>query len=142
MKAQTPILLPLTDEAKAAVRDDETVRITTFPFRIGRECRSGLQDNPWHSFDRRRHGTSPHNDCYLHDLGEKLQISREHLQIEKRDDGAYEIFDRGSMCGTVVDGDHIGGDNKRTRYPLHNGSIIIFGSQSSPYVFKFLYPSG
>ena len=88
--------------------------------------------------DHRSTANAPNNDYYIFDTGRYLNISREHLQIEQKEDGSYEILDRGSTCGTYVDDNHIGGDNGKARYPVKKGSIVILGTSGSPYVFKFL----
>lgn len=144
MNNQTPILLPLTEEARESINENEVeIKIYKFPFRIGRQSRSGIiNDNKEYEFDRRNPGNSPNNDCYLIDDGKHLNISREHIQIEKKDDDTYEILDRDSSCGTIVDGHNIGKPHKAERYPLKNGSIIVIGTPKSPYVFKFVLPSG
>lgn len=140
MSNPVPTLSPLTDEARNSIKEGE-IKINKFPFRIGRQSRSGINNIQGLEFDRRMPGNTPNNDCYLIDKGQLLNISREHLQIEKKEDNTYEILDRGSACGTTIDDHHIGGNNKIVCYPVKNGSIIIFGAPKSPYVFKFSSPS-
>jgi hypothetical protein len=140
LKTTVPVLHPLTTEAREAIKEEE-ISIDKFPFRIGRESRRGTGNVQEGEFDRRKHGSSPDNDYYLIDNGEQLTISREHLQVEKREDNTYEVLDRESMCGITVD-DHIIGNNSRTKhYPVTNGSIIIIGTPKSPYMFKFISPA-
>jgi hypothetical protein len=141
LKKPVPVLYPLTEEAEQSIKDRE-IKLDKFPFRIGRQSRSNGRNGSGGKFDRRLPGNSPNNDYYLIDGGRHLNISREHLQIEKREDGSYEVLDRGSTCGTSVDDHHIGGSNKKVRYPLKKGSILVLGTPGSPYVFKFLLSSG
>jgi len=65
-----------------------------------------------------------------------LQISREHFAIE-RATGSYFLVDRGSACGTIVAGRHIGGDRAGGRTELRSGDEIVVGTDGSPYVFRF-----
>lgn len=50
-------------------------------------------------------------------------MSREHFMIDHRDAG-YVLVDRASTCGTIVEGETVGGERKG-------------GTSRSPYVFKF-----
>ncbi len=140
MKNIVPVLYPLTTEAKESIKEGE-ISITKFPFRIGRESRSGEENVQGLEFDRRKHGSSPDNDYYLVDNGKHLNISREHLQIEKRDDNTYEIIDRGSVCGISIDDNYIGKNSRTMHYPITNGSIVVIGTSRSPFMFKFIIPS-
>ena len=87
--------------------------------------------------DRRDPSTPPNNDLYLLDLGGAYQVSREHFQIEKTPSGTFELFDRGSTCGTLVDDVLVGGQHKTGSRTLHDGSIIVVGNARSNYKFKF-----
>lgn len=91
--------------------------------------------------ERRKKGDPPNNDLYLIDRGKLLNVSREHFQIDKKEDGTYEVVDRGSACGTIVANHVVGGHDKGGRYPLEDGNIIIVGTPKSPFVFKFLSSS-
>lgn len=138
MDKTIPVLHPLTEEARNSIQEDD-IEINKSPFRIGRQSRSGtVNGGNGHEFDRRDPDNSSNNDCYLIDRGKHLNISREHLQIEKKDDDTYEIMDLNSSCGTTVDGHDIGGSHKGERYPIKDGSIIVIGTHRSPYVFKFV----
>jgi predicted component of type VI protein secretion system len=88
--------------------------------------------------ERRRTGAPPNNDVYLLDTTEKLQISREHFQIEQRADGSFELVDRGSACGTRVGNRAIFDGDKGGRCELKPGDSITLGINSSPYVFRFV----
>ncbi|MCX7591058.1 MAG: FHA domain-containing protein [Kiritimatiellae bacterium] len=131
------VLRPLTLEAREAINRDE-VRIRTFPFRVGRESRMGLVHGVFQSLERRKLTTPPNNDLYVMDRGKRLQISREHFQIERNTDGSFVLVDRGSACGTIVDDQVVGGDDKGGRCPIRNGSVIVVGTSASPYRFQFL----
>jgi len=136
MEVVYPVLRPLTSEARASLQRDEIV-LRSFPFRVGRESRFGLVHGKLRSMERRQRAMPPNNDLYLIDNEELLNISREHFQIELADDGSYAIVDRGSTCGTIVDGAKIGRDASSVRCRLKSGTKIVVGLPDSPYVFEF-----
>jgi len=140
MDSATPHLKPLNDIARSAVQRD-TVPIDRLPFRVGRESRVGLVDGAYQTLERRKGGGAPNNDLYLIDRGEKLNVSREHFQIEKSADGSFSLFDRGSACGTHVDDVFVGGHDRPGRLPLKHGSRIQVGTRHSPYLFEFVLPA-
>lgn len=136
------VLEPLTLEARSALpqclRSITYVMIHKLPFRIGRESRvrptkGGLErvERPSLADD-----CASNNDLYLVDSGEKLNISREHLQIELRD-GNYVVADRGSACGTHVGDSAIGGDGQLGVSHLCDGDTITIGTKTSPYQYRF-----
>lgn len=132
----TALLIALTDEARQALGGRERVVIDRLPFRIGRESRvSGSTPRPQIQ-ERRRHGSPPNNDLYLLDNGERRHISRTHLQIEQAIDGGLLVRDRGSACGTQVDGQQIGGMDRAGVASVREGSEIIIGTPASPYRFR------
>jgi len=143
MKDAEAMLYPMTEEAGQAIPGDKVV-IGAFPFRVGRECRQGVVHREFQGVDRRkdRAGGIPNNDLYLLDRYELLNVSRQHFQIEKKEDGSYELVDHGSMCGTIVEGHAIGGEDKGGRCPLKDSDTITVGTSSSPFVFKFVVSSG
>jgi len=69
-------------------------------------------------------------------LGEVVNVSREHFQIEQ-DARDYVLVDRGSACGTIVEGRPVGGDRAGRRIALHDQDLIIVATSHSPLVFKF-----
>ncbi len=139
MNTTVPILRPLTEEARKSLQRDER-RIDHFPYRVGRERRVALIAGEYRSIERREGDAPPTNELYLLDLGEKLNVSREHFQIEQDPDGGYALLDRGSACGTIVDGQPVGGQDRGGRCPLKNGSQIRVGISTSPYLFEFVIP--
>ncbi len=126
-------LKAMTPEAQACLGASQ-LKISMYPFRVGRGSR--VRHVPI-SVDRRRLGTAPSNDLYLQETGKVLNISREHFQIERRGD-AYYLVDRGSACGTLLEGTVIGGDRAGGQQQLSNGDVIIVGTSESRYVFKFV----
>jgi predicted component of type VI protein secretion system len=66
-----------------------------------------------------------------------LNISREHFLIEHQN-GNYFIVDRGSSCGTIVEGTTLGDKRQSVSRKLENQDVIIVGSSRSKFVFKFL----
>lgn len=129
------LLIPLTDEARKALDGRDHVEIDRLPFRIGRESRLALVRGELTYMERRKGHRPPNNDLYLIDEGQLLNISREHLQIDKGSDGGFLVLDRGSACGTHVDGSSIGGKDRTGALALKNDSEIIIGTRDSPYRF-------
>jgi pSer/pThr/pTyr-binding forkhead associated (FHA) protein len=136
MKDSAAILRALTPEARKAMGQEE-VRIDTFPFRVGRESRMGVVHGSVKILERRKYSGTPNNDLYLVDQGKVLNISRQHFQIEKTGPEQYELVDRGSACGTIVGNEAIGGRDQGGRCALQDGNVIVVGTDSSPYAFKF-----
>lgn len=135
------VLKALTVEAMEAVpssqRVGEYVVIRSFPFRVGRESRLRRTDGRIERIERAKMAErEPGNDLYLLDKGKLLNISREHLQLEKTS-GGYQLVDRGSACGTRVAGRSVGGEARGGRCELQDGDEIVFGTGSSPYRFTF-----
>lgn len=130
-----PVLVPLTDQARTALGGLDHVVIDRLPFRIGRESRMAMVDGKLLYMERRKGQAAPNNDLYLFDTGELMNISREHLQIEMTGDGEFQVYDRGSACGTHVDGKSTGGMDRKGRLTLKDGSEIVIGTASSPYRF-------
>ena len=126
-------LLALTDEARDALKGDRW-HIERFPFKVGRETRAGRGAAPP---DERRRGIAPQlNDIYILDRRTELDVSREHFQIEA-EAGRHELVDRGSACGTIVEGRTLGGERQGGRGPLDDHDVIIVGTSGSPFIFKF-----
>jgi len=125
----------LTHEAKAALGAAE-IEIIDFPWRVGRENRKMQWTDKGVRSERRVIDTKPNNEVYLYENSEPMNVSREHFQIEREGDG-FVLVDRKSTCGTIVEGDIIGGQNKGGRVTLRDGDVIIVGASISPYVFKF-----
>jgi hypothetical protein len=127
-------LKALTPEAKACL-GQHMLPISHYPFRVGGDSRhSSSTELP----ERRRNGNSiPNNDLYLLERGPLLNVSREHFQIEIRA-GEYYLVDRGSACGTLVEGTVIGKNRIGGERRLEDGDVIIVGTSASPYAFKFI----
>ena len=128
-------LKALTPEARSAI-GGPYYQIVRFPFRVGRECRLGFWAT--NSDDARRKPNSiPNNDLYIFEPGTVFNVSREHFTIDIRG-GAYVLMDRGSSCGTLVEGDHVGEKKKGGWRRLEDNDVIIVGSSESRYIFKFV----
>ena len=129
-------LVAVTDEARFALGGRPAVRMTEFPFKVGRESRQRFEKLRT-EVDRRLGGVPPLNDLYLVEpSSDSLHISREHLAIGYLD-GRFFLVDRGSACGTTAAGARVGGDRKEGRADLRDGDLIVIGSDDSPYVFRF-----
>jgi pSer/pThr/pTyr-binding forkhead associated (FHA) protein len=144
LEAITPVavLKAMTPEAKRAVPHASLVEgvigIRKFPFRIGRESRVKKINGKMERIERAKlDDREPSNDLYLIDDGHLLNISREHLQLEKNG-SEYLLIDRGSACGTRVGDVVVGGHDDIGRLILTDGDIIAIGSKSTPYLFQFI----
>ncbi len=133
-----PRLIPQTDEARSSI-NGETIEINKFPFRIGRESRNKTDVVPQHILERRLGKVPPNNDVYLIDSGKLLNISREHLLIDKNENGGYKLGDRMSACGTFVQGKAGPRKCHGNGCLLDEGDIITIGTPHSPFVFKFSF---
>jgi len=138
------VLIPLTPEATAAMpakgSHNGMIPVWKTPFRIGRESRMEIDENGNVTVkERYKHGfiTAEVNDIYLFDLGEKFQISREHLRIDKNGEG-YFVLDRGSKCGSAVGDTRIGADSLTEQVPLNDGDTVVLGTDHSPYRYRFV----
>ncbi len=129
------MLVALTPEAYAALGARER-EITRFPYRVGRESREAQRTPHGFVTERRDPGSWPTNDLFLRDREEPLNVSREHFAIDRRDAG-YVLVDRESTCGTIVEGETVGGEHKGGTVTLGDGDVIIVGISASPHVFKF-----
>lgn len=136
------MLQTLTPEAKEAVPSHllrgDLIAIYAFPFKIGRESRVTKINGKLEILERpKKDDSPPTNDLYLLDRGHKLNISREHCQIVKSE-GGYSLIDRGSACGTKIEGQNIGGDDSGGETAIHDGDVIALGTVDTPYVFRFI----
>jgi pSer/pThr/pTyr-binding forkhead associated (FHA) protein len=127
-------LKPLTPESKSCL-GTSLLGIFPLPFRVGRESRSHSIKGFRHS--RRKSDSPANNELYLPEKKHRLNVSREHFQIELRGEEFY-LVDLGSACGTLLEGSRIGGDRKGGEHKLHSGDVIIVGTSESHYSFKFL----
>ncbi|WP_136796806.1 FHA domain-containing protein [Desulfosediminicola ganghwensis] len=136
------VLKALTPEAIEAMpqpqRVNDMVIIRKFPFRIGRESRVRMVDGRIVRVERPKlGGREPNNDLYLLDGGELLNISREHLQLEKHPDG-YKLIDRGSACGVRIGERAVGGCDDGGEMELVDGDVFVMGTTQSPYRYQFI----
>ncbi len=136
------VLKAMTQEARAAIpvgmQVAGMVSIHEFPFRVGRESRVIMLNNKVHRIERSTNrNTTFNNDMYLMDTGARLQISREHFQIEQTADG-YLLVDRGSHCGLTVDGKRVGNGKDVMSMLLPDGAVIGVGTFESHYLYTFI----
>jgi pSer/pThr/pTyr-binding forkhead associated (FHA) protein len=132
---QRAALVGLTPEARGALGAAELV-IAAFPFRVGRESRADRRVSARTITERRRPGSRPNNDLYLIEPDEPFNVSREHFEID-HNGTQYVLIDRQSTCGTIVEGSVVGGRNAGGAVRLGDGDVIIVGTSTSRYVFKF-----
>ena len=126
-------LKALTPEARAAL-EGECLKLDSFPFRVGRESRLELFGG---ALNRRRPDSLPNNDLYLVENGTMLNVSREHFLIDRNGAG-HVLVDRGSACGTIVEGQLVGGEKRGGVRPLRDQDVIVVGTSDSKYIFKFI----
>lgn len=131
-----PRLVPLTGAATQALAGARWLALERLPFRVGRESRAPAGDRRAVPDERRRGIAEPNNDLYIWDPGPLLNVSREHFQIERAADGGFLVRDRGSTCGTLVDGVKIGAGGAKSRR-LNHDSVITVGTFESPFQFRF-----
>lgn len=131
------ILRAETDSSRTALGERDFVRMTRFPFNVGRESRDSGFEKLKRELDRRLGHAANLNDLYLADRSEQgRNISREHFRIDWVD-GRFALVDRGSTCGTLVGARKVGRDCPTNEVGLQDGDVIVVGSSSSPYVFRF-----
>lgn len=136
MTGKVPVLVALTGEARLALSGAPELKLTRFPFRVGRESRSPLEAGVVVHDERRRQSVAPNNDLYIWDPGPLLNISREHFQIERSDSGEFFVRDRGSTCGTLVGNVRLGAGGPESCVLLPDNTIVV-GTPQSPFVFRF-----
>jgi len=143
------VLEAMTPEAISAVAQGNIINgfipIRKFPYRIGRESRVRVVDGKVERIERPKlNQVEPNNDLYLVDRGVLLNISREHLQLE-RDGKQFNLVDRGSASGTKVNMKPVGGDDSGGIIAVRDGDEITIGTMASPYRYRFIdldnYPS-
>jgi|SoiMethySBSTD1v2_1073268.scaffolds.fasta_scaffold2742704_1 predicted component of type VI protein secretion system len=126
-------LVALTPESTEAFMARE-INVPFLPFRIGRESRRARMTEQGVVGERRKL-SPPNNDLYLTDPEEPMNVSREHFLID-RDATGFFLVDRGSACGTLVEGERAGA-GKPARLPLKDHDVIIVGTSLSRFIFKF-----
>jgi len=137
------VLKALTPEAIEATPvsciDGDLIAIMNLPYKVGRESRVAKIKGRLEPVDRPKKdiGSKPNNDLYLVDRGHLLNISREHFQIELRDEGFF-LVDRGSACGTKLQDVSLGGEDFGGSVKLQDGDVIGVGAKNTPYLFQFI----
>ena len=125
-------LIGLTEEARRGLGGDELV-LPHLPFKVGRENRLNKLVS---AIERRLGSHRELNDIYLIEDTEYVNVSREHFVIEQ-EQGRVRLRDLGSACGTIVEGQVLGGERSGGSAELHDHDVIIVGTSGSPFVFKF-----
>ena len=118
-------LVALTPEASEAM-GAALVSVSPLPYRVGRESRARGFERIFSSEQRGRRAL-PSNELYLREAGEQFHVSRQHFQIEW-DGLGLVLVDRGSTCGTIVEGQALGGEGKGGTVPLKDGDVVIVGT--------------
>lgn len=135
MNEYVACLKALTPETKSVI-GGAFCSMPRFPFRVGRESRtSNRSDGPVDI--RRKLDSRPNNDLYIVETGTELNVSREHFLIDINN-GEYVIIDKGSSCGTIVEGEQIGVKRQTVQRCLEDGDVIIVGTSGSKFIFKFV----
>jgi predicted component of type VI protein secretion system len=128
------VLVALTPEAREAI-GGATIAANPMPYRVGREFRGLAASAQIFVREQRLLGAKPTNELYLREQWEQMNVSREHFQLEWTD-GGLTLVDRGSTCGTIVEGETVGGDGSGGMARVNDGDVIIVGTAFSPFVFK------
>src|SRR5207249_11254259 len=103
---------------------DDGLTVTQFPFRIGRASESNERE----ALDL--------NELWLIDR-KPFTVSRNHLAIDRSEDGSLIVTDRGSHLGAIVNETPIGGKAPNQSAPLLDGdNVVILGGSKSPYQFR------
>ena len=129
----TPYLIALTPEARE-VLPEPSLPLRSLPMRFGRDLRARSRFRL--GSERRRGGATGPNDIYLAEQGPPHRLSREHFLVG-REGNRFYVEDRESACGTMVDGDRVGGARRGGRIFLKHGDTIVAGGQHSPWAFRF-----
>jgi hypothetical protein len=117
------LVRPLTRKT-AEVLPDDGLAVTQFPFRIGRASESNERE----ALDL--------NELWLLDR-KPFTVSRNHLSIDRGEDGGLVVIDRGSHLGAIVNEMHIGGKNAHQSAPLVDGeNVVILGGSKSQFQFR------
>ncbi len=122
-----PVLRGKTKMAAASLPEEKDLRVTSFPFKIGRA--SGGTTSELFS----------DNDLTLEE-GAPFSVSRNHCSIDKHPDGnRYFVEDRGSSQGTIVNGKPIGGSRSVNRAELdRKKNEIVIGPEDSPFRYEII----
>ncbi len=110
----------------ASVLPTNPLKITKFPFRIGRQSRDLLA----------------HNDLTIPDSA-PLQISRHHVALIKHA-GRIGVVDRGSTLGALVDDQQLGGTQGDPGPIFFTGleASLVLGDPHSPFKYKVIIKTG
>jgi len=127
-------LMALTSETRDAI-GGPTLLADPLPFRVGRESRGPQGLARIFRSEQRALAVPRTNELYLRETAEQINVSRQHFQIQWDRDGLL-LVDRGSTCGTIVEGKPIGGAGEGGTAPLKDGDVIIVGTAYSPFIFK------
>jgi CRP-like cAMP-binding protein len=118
--SQTVVCLEGLTQQASNVLPETPFRITTFPFRIGRQS----------------HDPLVYNDLSIPD-SVPLQISRHHLTFVKQD-GQIGVSDRGSHLGSLVNGTQLGGVDGHAGplFLTDSENTLVLGNAFSRFKFK------
>lgn len=123
------VFRPLTRKT-AEVLPEDGLTVTQFPFRIGRASESNERE----ALDL--------NELWLLDR-KPFTVSRNHLSIDRGEDGGLVVNDRGSHLGAIVNEMHIGGKTALQSAPLVEGeNVVILGGSKSQYQFRVTVEPG
>jgi hypothetical protein len=142
LMAVKAVLKAMTPEAKNSIPrnmlEQDMVRISQFPFKVGREMRIKKIGAELMKVERvKSSDREPTNDLYLTDTHLPRHISKEHFRIEKNSSG-YILIDCCSECGTTVGTTRIEDQDSTSETKLEDGDIIAVGTKKTPYLFKFI----
>jgi len=130
-KSNSILIKGLTEPAKHALYDMNSLVVDEFPYKIGRWSKKESQKS-WFSSARTK------NHVEIHDIPPYV-VSRQHCQIEKDSYGVY-ITDTSSRLGTWVNGEKIGNHSQK-KIQLNSGeNTVHIGDNMSHFAFQVIVP--
>ena len=136
MGKEIPVLVALTGEARRALSGAAEVVVARFPFRVGRDTGSPVHTDVYIRGKDGRVVPQTENDLYIWDPGPLLNVSRQHFQIERQENGEFFVRDMGSTCGTLVGNLRLGLGGPESCAIVPDSTIVV-GTAQSPFVFRF-----
>jgi CRP-like cAMP-binding protein len=121
--SEEPVVIYGDSAALAGIVPSEGIRISTFPFHVGRRP---VGDEP----------PAAASVALQIDDHRPYRLSRLHFSV-LRNGGGFGIGDLVSTLGTEVNGEYLGETFAKARAPLNQGdNRVVAGGVDSPYIFR------
>ncbi|MDX8387117.1 MAG: cyclic nucleotide-binding domain-containing protein [Ghiorsea sp.] len=131
IRSDSVLIKGLTEPAKHAIYDMNSMVIDEFPYKIGRWSKHKSKRSWFSNQDIRNH-------IEIHDIPPYV-VSRQHCQIEEKN-GALYLSDNCSQLGTWVNGERISHKTSQ-KTQLNSGVNTIFvGDRESQFAFEIIVP--